>query len=265
MTQLIIGLFLTIIGSIVGVIDKWKNKTEDEYKRRNRISAALAIVSLGGGFIAFSAGVDAIHANSRNDKIANERQQRIDSQNVLIYRSELANQNLIDMDLQYSMRLDSSTKLNYLLSAKIAKQATDLNDYMTGKGSFCYFDLGSRDPNTNNYHFMLYSAGKNPMDNVVARIVDVLNIDNVGMGFPLHIGKVFPKIHTVRMFQTSYTPVKRDSIWLNIFFQTNGREFVEELKEVYINNKWNVHMEVDEEGKVLLNRTDHGFPVSWLK
>jgi|SRR5579859_1209657 len=265
MEQLIIGFGLTVFGSAVGLIDKWKSKTENGYKKSNGIAVVLLLFSIGGGLIAFLAGITAIGSSKWNDKIAGERQQRIDSLGLLIYKSELANQNLIDQNLQYSKRLDSTTSLNYLLVNKITSQASQLSDYLSGKGSFCYFNLALSDPGLNRYRYELYSAGSNPMDNVVARIVDVFNVTRDGYGFVLHIGKVYPKIHTVRLFESTFRSAKKDSIWMTVSFQTNGREFDEELKAIFKDNKWVEHFEVAEEGRTLVNRTDPDFPRSWLK
>lgn len=43
MEELIIGLCLTVFGSVVGLIDKWKRKTEDGHKKSNSISAKATV------------------------------------------------------------------------------------------------------------------------------------------------------------------------------------------------------------------------------
>jgi len=139
--QLIIGFFLTVAGGVAGLFDKWKKKTETGYRRSNRLSIFLLSISLGGGLMTFWAGIDAARTSERNEKIANDRQKRIDSQNLLIYRSELVNQNLIDKNLQYNIRLDSSTNLNYRLASKITNQAQYIEKYISGGESYPHVEM----------------------------------------------------------------------------------------------------------------------------
>ena len=261
MLQLIFGFILTIVGSAVPLYERWKAKGEVGYKKSNRIALILLFTALGGAVLSLFAGIGATNNNIKSENTAQVRQNRIDSQSTIIYKLELLNHSLLNKDLEYSKRLDSSSWKNYILSNEIVTKTNQLNDYVTGEGSFCYFTLGYRDPATNSYQLELFSSGKNPMDNLVARIVDVYSLQaNPSMGVVLHIGKLYPKIHTVHLFQTTITPTKIDSIWINVFFQTNGREFVEELKEIKVKGKWTISEIITEGSKTLFKRIDRDFP-----
>lgn len=261
MTPIILGLTITLFSALISVYEKWKKKNESEYRRRNRITLALLVIAIAGAFLSFFAGYVAIKQRKISENSAIKRQEKIDSQSNLIYQLEKLNHSLISKDIEYSKRLDSSSYENYLLAKEISQQTVELKDYASGKGSYCHFDLGMKGETPNSYHLMLYSFGNNPMDNVIARIVDVFDMNKNPLGTIVDIGKVYPKIHTVRIFETTYTPVKPDSIWLNIFFQTGSREFVEELKQIRINGKWVVSKKVfDEKNKIVVSKVDKDFP-----
>jgi type II secretory pathway pseudopilin PulG len=260
MLILVLGFMITLFSALISTVEKWKNKGELDYHKGNKIAIAVLIIALAGAALSFFAGVNAVNKERFSENAAKIRQQKIDSQSATIYQLELLNHSLLNKNIDYSKRLDSSSYANYLLSKEIVSQTKSLSDYQSGKGSFCYFDLGIQDPGTNTYHFALYSAGKNPMDNVIARIADIFDLQNNPMGTILYVGKIYPKAHTVQLFETSYTPVKPDRIWLNIFFQTGSREIVEELKEVRLNGKWIRSLIITEEGKVLAKKIDKNFP-----
>lgn len=260
MTQIILGLIITLISALISIYEKWKKKNEPEYRKKNNIAVALLFIAFAGGLLSFFAGFDAIKQKQRSEIGAAKRQERLDSQSVTIYNLEQLNHDLIKKSIEYSKRLDSSSYQNYLLSKDIISQTRDIKDYETGKGSYCHFDLGFKGLTPNSYRFVLYSSGSNPMDNVIARIVDIYDMEKKPQGIILHIGKVYPKIHTARIFETAYTPVKPDSIWLNIFFQTGGREIVEELKQVRIDGKWVVSKIISEDGKTIYSKIDKNFP-----
>jgi hypothetical protein len=261
MKQLIIGLLITTLTPILSLFDKWKNKEDKNYMKNNTIAIMLFVIGVCGAAITFFAGIDAMNAKRMADVFATQKESKIDSQSKTIYSLELLNNDLIKRNVLYSKSLDSSSFQNLLLVKKVDSETIALHDFALGKGSFCYLDFTTRVPNTNQYHFGLFSSGTNPMDNVVARIVDVYNLEKDPYGVVLHIGTVWPKIHTVKMFETSYAPIKKDSIWINIFFQTAAREFVEELKKRYINNKWITSIKVfDEKEKLMFSKVEKGFP-----
>jgi hypothetical protein len=260
MTQIILGFIITVFSALISIYEKWRKKDDLEYRKKNNISLALLFIAIAGGLLSFFAGFDAIQQKQLSEIATAKRQKKIDSQSATIYQLEQLNYNLINKSIDYSKRLDSSSYENYLLSKDIIRHTKDLKDYETGKGSFCHFDLGFSGPTPNSFRFVLYSSGNNPMDNVVARIVDLYDLRNNPIGVTLNIGKIYPKIHTARIFETSYTPVKPDSIWLNIFFQTGSREIVEELKQVRLNGKWVISKILSEEGKTVYTKIDKNFP-----
>jgi cell division protein FtsB len=260
MIQLILGLIVTLLSALISIYEKWRRRAEPEYRKRNNLAIALLLIAFCGGFLSFFAGFDAIKQKRLSEIVASKRQERVDSQTTTIYKLEKLNHDLINKTIEYNKRLDSSSYENYSLSKYIIGQTKELKDYETGKGSFCHFDLGFMGPTPNSYRFVLYSSGNNPMADVVARVVDVYDLTNNPLGTIIHIGKIYPKIHTARIFETSYTPLKPDSIWLNIFFQTGSREIVEELKQVRRNGKWIVSKTIFEDGKTVYTKIDKGFP-----
>jgi hypothetical protein len=267
MVQLIIGFMFIVLGAIVSMVEKLKSRRNPGYRRNNIIAATLFFIGVGGGLLSLLSGIDAVTSSQRNMEISEHRQRSIDSQSTVIYKLDSVNQSLLKTQLEYSVRLDSSTWKNFELSNQLVRQATRMSDYMSGKGSYCYFLLGARNPGTNSYQLVLYSAGENPMDNVIARIVNVYEMvatPPTGLGTTLSVGKVYPRKGYVQLFQSTFTPYKRDSIWMNVFFQTEGRDFIEELQEVRVKDKWTVALAVTEGGKDLLRRVDKDFP-GWLK
>jgi hypothetical protein len=260
MLLLSLGFLITFFSALISITEKWKRKSDPDYHKKNKIALALLIIALAGAALSFFAGIDAINKKKISDSAAIKRQEKIDSQSTTIYQLELLNHSLLNKDIDYSKRLDSSSYANYLLSKEIVGQTKELSDYESGKGSFCYFTLGMAGPEPDSYRYVLFSSGKNPMDNVVARIADILDQDNNPLRTMLPIGKLYPKEQTVHIFETYYKPVKKDRIWLNIFFQTGNREFVEGLKEVKINGKWVDHITVSEQGKTLFKKIDKDFP-----
>lgn len=258
MLQIIFGFLITLFGAIIAVYEKWKSKNEVDYKKKNKIAIILLVISILGSLLSFVGGIDAINQKKISEKASQKRQEKIDSQSATIYNLELINHSLLNKGLEYYKRLDSSSYINFLMAQQISKQTQKLSDYQSGKGSFCYFNIGLLGPNSS-FSFGLYSIGVNPLDNVLARIVDIYDMKKNSVGTYLNLGKLYPKAHSIRLFDTYYVPVKPDRLWLNIFFQTGTREFVETFKAIKLNNKWVTSIVVTEEGKILFDEKDKNF------
>lgn len=155
--------------------------------------------------------------------------------------------------------LEQSIKI-IKLSQKLKKAQQDLIDYQSGKDSYCYLILGHKMPNSNSYQFMMRAFGKNPMDNVEARIVDVYSKNTKNMGTVLNLGKIYPIKNWGHFVQALYSPVIKDKIWLNIFFETGSRTFVQEQKQILINGKWIESVTVSDDDKILYEKIDKDFP-----
>lgn len=107
------------------------------------------------------------------------------------------------------------------------ERSLQLTNYITGKDSYCYFLLGLKDQASGAYHVMLYTGGKNPMDNVIARIVDVYAMsgkNNLNSGTVLSLGKIYPQPGKVIPYGTQIIPKIADSIWINAFFSNQWKE-----------------------------------------
>ncbi len=260
MLYLVVGLILTALSSCLSLIEKWKKKCDPQHRKKNKISLVIFLVGLGGLIVAFFAGNDAINKKIFSDKAAKDKQEKIDSQGTALINLLATNNSLIYRNLDYSKRVDSLFNENYNLSQKISGQTQDLADIQSGKGSYCYFDLGARDKSTNTYQYMLFSDGKNPMDNVVAYVADILSDKTPELSKSvILLGKLYPKKGTVRLLEQRYRPVKQDSIWLNVFFQTANREIFEQLQKGKVEEKWLTSLKIVENGKTIFEKVDKGF------
>jgi hypothetical protein len=260
MIQFLLAFVISISSALISSYEKWKKKIDPDYHKNNNIVIGLFVIALAGAFLSFISGITAIRKQNKSEIESTNRQVKIDSLSLVTYNLEKLNNSLIGKGLEYSKRLDSISNENFLLSNEVLRLTKDLNDYGFGKGSYCYFDLGRKGPTPNSYRFLLYSSGINPMDDVVARIVDIYDLDSNFFGTTLKLGRIYPKDNRLMFFDNVYRPIRQDSIWLNIFFQTQGREFVEELKEIRSNGKWLVSLIITEEGKVIFKKIDKEFP-----
>lgn len=117
------------------------------------------------------------------------------------------------------------------------------------------------------FEFMLYTVGKNPIKNLIARVVDgnalnknvTLHQSNVFQQI-IPIGNIMPK-HYMPIVGSYMTQDTTKMVSLNIFFNSDGLDYNEQLRYRLINSQWReAILVISDRGVIIYKKIDSQWP-----
>lgn len=236
MTIIFIGAIVAIVGGVISAIGTLKHNRASSEKSTNTLNT----VRKTGHDVE-----EVVRQNQALTEKAEALQTKVDSQYVTI---------------------DELRRENTELHDKLANQANDIYNNLTGGDSYCRMQFSFNNANDMaDFVFML--QGKYPLKNVTARIVDlnvwgktpvtiesitkdVINVGDLDPAKPLYVQKRF-KLDKV------------NGVSMNIFFAANNGFTVQKVRMKFINGRWLFAEQISEKkdgGKVLFEKIDSDYP-----
>lgn len=245
MSIILVGAFIAIIGGIVSAIGTWKhNKGSSE--KSTRIEEGVT----KGLTIGETTNSQVIKLNQRNEDLINQS---------LILNKKIENQ---------SHTIDNLRKENADLYSKLSEKSLAIYENLTGGDSYCRMQIGSINiPNDIGYLYF-FVEGKNPLNRVQARIVDLNTFNEQPMTFGnlnkniIELGTLDPD--KVLATETTIKLNKTKGVNLNVFFSAGNGFTNQQIRMRFAKGKWQVATQITNVTgtKELYKKIDPDYPIA---
>jgi len=231
--------------------------------------AGLVII-IGSFFGLFGKQLQDKSSSEKSDKILKtgaSTEEKVDYLKVQNTELTKKSEELKEKAEQQASIIDNLRKENTDLYTKLADANKEIYSNLTGGDSYCKMEIGNINPANDLGSLIFFVEGKNPLNRIQARIVDLNNFNTQSMTIAeanknvIDIGTLDPD----KALMTQYT-IKLDKVKginLNVFFGANNGFSTQLIRMKYINDKWVSAQQIRrlKDNKELYLKIDPDFPI----
>ena len=264
-TLIILACILLIIGFILSL---------KSIKPMNLNLIAGLVILIGTFFGLFGKQLQDKNSSEKSDKILNTGVSTEDKVDYLkVQNSELATktEELKEKAEKQATIIDNLRQENTDLYSKLANANKEIYNNLTGGNSYCIMEIGNIN-STNDTGDLIFSVeGKNPLNRIQVRIVDIDEFQNQPMTLAditknvLNIGTLDPGLAWSNNSKIRLN--KANGVNLNIFFTANNGSTNQLIRMKFKNNKWTSAIKITnfEGDKELYLKIDPDYPILDIK
>lgn len=234
-TLIIIGCILLIAGLTLSL-----KSIKPMYL--NVISGLVIII--GTFFGVFGKQLQDKSSSDKSDKILRtgaSTEEKVDYLNVQNAELSKKAEELREKAEKQATTIDNLRQENTDLYTKLADANKEIYNNLTGGDSYCKMEIGNINPSNDLGYLVFYVEGKNPLNRIQARIVDLNNFNAQSMSMAeinknVDVGTLDPNKALITQYTIRLDKVK--GVNLNIFFGANNGFSTQLIRMKYINDKW---------------------------
>jgi hypothetical protein len=248
------SIVLVILGSVILIIGLSLALRSVKPMYFNVIAGLIILI--GSFFGLFGKQLQDKNSSEKSDKI--------------LRTGENAVEKIISLEDKVEKQAQTIDKLrteNTELYTKLSDANKEIYNNLTGGDSYCKMQIGNINTANDLGTLVFLVEGKNPLNNLQARIVDLDNFNTKTITLAdlsrstINIGTLDPD--KALMTQVTITLDKEKGIRLNIFFGANNGFTTQAIRMKFVNGKWTLAERItrDSDGKQLFFKIDKDFPI----